>query len=388
MAYCSSGNLAVDLVFIATAISLCLVFIYQACNRNKWLRQCLVLGYYYHLAISYFFISNAVTTTGGSDSLRFYDLACSAASWSDSYGTAINFMIFLVYPFNNLLGLSFLSTSLIFATFAYVGFAAFLIAAVSKVSRFSDIGFWAKSGILYLIFSPSIHYWSGGITKESITIVGIGLVALAFSRKRPSVILICLSLVLLIHIRPYVGVIAVFALLTTMLVGSREVKLSTMLLVIAPTFIIGLFSMEFLVSHLGVESLSAVEIEDRLLSSKERWGGGSYINLDSMNTGEKLFAFLFRPLFYDASGPAMIYASIDNFILLTLVFFCLISIWKSDGSFKPEGVVSYFCFIIFFSLLIVLATTTPNLGTVARKKILVVIPLLTYLLCQMKSRFK
>ena len=104
----------------------------------------------------------------------------------------------------------------------------------------------------------------------------------------------------------------------------------------------------------------------------------SGIDITNYSMFEKLFAFCFRPLFFDAPGILGWIVSFEN--LFYLIF--------SLNLFRPKGIAYIFssdaiiktCFLTFFGVSLALAQISGNLGLAMRQKSQVMILLMFVIL--------
>jgi hypothetical protein len=101
-------------------------------------------------------------------------------------------------------------------------------------------------------------------------------------------------------------------------------------------------------------------------------GGGSYVDITNANIVVQLFTYLFRPLFFDAVNIVQIIASFENLIYLFL-FTILLSPKFIYYVIRGNTILLRFCLLYFALGSLVLAMSTPNLGTAVRQKNMVMI---------------
>ena len=95
-------------------------------------------------------------------------------------------------------------------------------------------------------------------------------------------------------------------------------------------------------------------------------GGGSSVDISSMNPALRLASYLYRPLPTEASGFSQLAESIDNVILIMLTVIALIAIIRA-GAFRIFR--TYSIPILYgLSCLVLLSQVTANLGLAARQK--------------------
>jgi hypothetical protein len=93
---------------------------------------------------------------------------------------------------------------------------------------------------------------------------------------------------------------------------------------------------------------------------------GSGIDITNYNFFEKLFAFLYRPLFFDSPGFLGVFVSVENLLYLALTFYF---IFKGGFWFVLRGdFMTKATFFSFITVSIALAQISGNLGLAIRQK--------------------
>jgi hypothetical protein len=104
-------------------------------------------------------------------------------------------------------------------------------------------------------------------------------------------------------------------------------------------------------------------VENR--QSSNMMGGGA-VDIASMSLPMQLFTYLFRPLPFEANSIPALAASIDNVVLLALIFVGGASMVKHRRRSKRGN--RMFMWVFSISTWLVLAMTTANLGISVRQK--------------------
>jgi hypothetical protein len=82
-----------------------------------------------------------------------------------------------------------------------------------------------------------------------------------------------------------------------------------------------------------------------------------------------MFAYLFRPLFFDARNALALIVSVEN--LLMLVLFIVFFLPSASSMFKDSSFTMRYNVIFCLSTLILLSLTTNNLGIAIRQKTMI-----------------
>jgi hypothetical protein len=303
------------------------------------------------------------TQSTGSDAALYYEYGLAGASdWSP--GT--RFIEALTATLMIIFGKSQLNIYLVYNLFGVIGLLLLANVLLSIFPPTKERGLLRN--IPYLIlFSPGLSFWSCAIGKDGIAFLAACLVAfisLDFSRRN---ILAFVSIVLMFLVRPHIAAVMIVPFGLTifasknMSVGARAMTLSIIAL-------IGAVAIPMAIVYSGLEDTSVKSTMDyvgqRQVSNLD---GNSSIDLSSMPLPFQMFAYLFRPLFIDAPMNIMwIIVSCDNSLFLYLCikqFKHLVILFKQD-IFPGVGLNASYLLMT----LILLSTTTANLGIAIRQK--------------------
>ena len=297
----------------------------------------------------------------------------------DFYNT--NFIFNLNYIFKNYLSLSIVSSSLIFTFIGTLGIIFFILNLI-KISKNIDTSL--KNLCQLVVFLPTLNLWTSCIGKDAITFLCINLLLYAFLKLKPNFLLIILSSLFFILVRPYVGITLVFSLViafTGKMNLPKATKFILVLLSIGGLLVINLIVPDtFKFDNLSnlPEKISFYQIVNAT--------GNNIVDLEKLNFPLKLFTFMFRPLFLDAKGAFAFLMSFENIIYLLIFIFPVIQIAKSlkFKKLKLDSltlVIGIFLGVnwTFFSM------TCANLGTANRYKLMFV-PGLIFLSIKLSER--
>ena len=102
---------------------------------------------------------------------------------------------------------------------------------------------------------------------------------------------------------------------------------------------------------------------------KENLDGASSVDINNMSLVVKLFTYFFRPLPFEAHNFAALAASLDNVVLLLMLFLSLRLVLKRKNfqtDIDKSGRI--FLWTYSFSAWVILSMTTANLGIAMRQK--------------------
>lgn len=228
---------------------------------------------------------------------------------------------YFIYALNyipaNILGMGFFANTLLYSLFGFMGFVYFFIIVKETIPYNFRLGkFWVFPLIFFL---PNLHFWSSGVGKDSLLFFCIGMFAYALLNLSKRFILIIISLGLAFFIRPHM---VLFMLLSFGLAYAIHSNLNIIKrlffagLLLAGSAVILPSVLEFVkVDEITTENLEKFSEDKSALLSRENTG--SRLS-QSSSFPAKLFAFYFRPFFFDVNGIPALIASFENLILLIL----------------------------------------------------------------------
>jgi hypothetical protein len=327
--------------------------------RKLWGFHLLVtVGFYYY------------TRNGGGDAWAYWTVAKEMEPsnfWLyliDSTGTY--FLYALNYIPANILGMGFFSNTLLFSFIGFMGMVFFLVIA------FKTIPYNTKYGRLFLFptlfFLPNLHFWSSGVGKDSVLFFCVGLFVyclLNLSKRSP---LLFITLLVAYLLRPHIVLFLVISFGVAYLMDSqikpfKRVFFSVLLLgvgfAILPTV------MDF--ANIGEASVDGFEeFSENKSDLLSRGHTGSRIDGSSSSYTVKVFAFLYRPLFFDINGLPAVIASFENLLLLLISLKVLFS--KPITAFRksPFIIKGLLLFLILGTL--TFSATLGNVGIMIRMR--------------------
>jgi hypothetical protein len=298
------------------------------------------------------------------------------------------FTVTLTIPFCLLACKSFIVTTILLASFGFIGMWKLYEVFVD---HFPNI---EKQLAISIFFIPSVFFWGSGILKDTYSLSAIGFYIYGLykyqilkQRKIKYLLLIVLSVIGFIYIKPYYF----FALLPGSLIWIFFQKLvnirNQLLRIMAVPFILILTGVLVLTglqtfgSYLGEYSLDlillkAVKTQQDLI--REAYGTNSYnIGLFEPTIPgimSKIPAALnlafFRPYIWDARNPVMLLSGLENLFMLGFSIYILIRVKFTTlikSLFGNPLLIFSFLFALFFAFSVGL--TTANYGALARLKI-------------------
>ncbi len=280
----------------------------------------------------------------------------------------------------------------------YVSILSFLGSwyMVAKIHRWFVEGTYAA--VISFLFIPSFLFWSSGIVKESLAVGSLVFLSgwcLAIAQKEKIVwwewIVGLLSLWLLWSLKYYWAALFVPAVLSTIIViriirpflieAGKMTELITWMIV----FVSIVLAASRLHPNFYLDRFLAVIVENNQ-AYEDMSGEGPFIHFNNLqpawtsiiqNSPWAFISGLFRPFIFESRTVFQAIVAVENTILLLLVIYnfrYISKIWQSDQRLLITGALFYILLLVIF-----LALSTPNLGTLSRYRI-GFLPLLFYLM--------
>jgi hypothetical protein len=365
------------LIIVASGLAIPNLFV---SHRQGLHHKTLQLLWIFHLIISlafYYF-----TKDGGGDAWGYWKTARQMSSESfksyifEAKGTY--FMYAVNYVPARILGMGFLSNTLLFSLLGFVGIICFYMTAIKLVPY--NTKFKGKSLFPLIFFMPNLHFWSSGVGKDTILFFCIGLITfglLNIARRMPILIV---GLVLSYLIRPHITLFLVLsfglAYLFSGQISPFKRTIFTIILiggglVILPTV------MEFAkIEESSVESFNKFSANKAAVLSRSH--SGSAIDISTYPFPLKVFTFLYRPFFFDIKGLPAVIASVENLLLLLLS----IEIFRTKPllTFKSCPLVLKGLLIFFVIGTLAFSQTLGNVGIMIRMRNMFLPGMLMYIL--------
>lgn len=275
----------------------------------------------YHLLFSVFYYF--FTRNGGGDAWGYWKISrvMSSAEFMSSIteGEGTAFMEALNYIPASVLGMGYFVNSLFYGLLGSIGLCCFFVVALRTVPYNSFVaGFKLFPLIFYL---PNLHFWSGGVGKDTILFLCIGLFTYALLMPLQRLFLLIVALGLSFAIRPHVTLI--------LLVGfgiaymfTRKMAMSRRIIFVFILAGLSVYILPKVMEFVKLEDLSLTSISQRGEGQAELLKGksGSSVDISGYPLPLKMFTFLYRPLFFDAHSITSVLASLENVVLLYLSF--------------------------------------------------------------------
>jgi hypothetical protein len=329
-----------------------------------------LLWYHLVLASAYFIY----VLFNRSDSYMYFITTQSSyfgETWMSYYGVSTKFIRFMAYPFIRGFGFTYESSMALFAIIGFLGFVYFYKFLREQIKV--PVKILGIDAVYLLMLLPNTHFWTSSLGKGSVIFLGIAMFMYALSKPQKRIIYLVLASLIIYHIRPHIFFVFMIATGMGYAFSSKKVTLALRSALVVVALGILIFIYNDILQFTGLEDESML---DPFISHRasELTKAGSGIDITNYNMAQKLFAFVFRPLFFDAPGFLGIIVSFENLLYLFLFFeFFRLSSLRYLLVADPMVKTSL---LAFAAVSIALAQISGNLGLAMRQKSQVMLLLL------------
>lgn len=320
--------------------------------------------FYYHLALATVYYVYALFNP--SDSNAYYykvQIFLRGSDWLDFYGTSTVFIEFLAYPLIHYLFFTYEACMVLFSFFGFLGFCFFYLFFEENITYRPKI--FRFDGIQFFLFLPNAHFWSASLGKGSIIFLGMGLYFWSLGKLGQRKLALLLGLAIIYHVRPHILLIVLISTLIAFLLSSKGVSpiYRLLSLLVGVVILVNIFSNVVQMVGLEEDITNVTSLSARAFELTKATSG---IDISNYNFFEKLFTFIFRPLFFDAPGILGLIISVENLVYvilaLTLFDFKIFEFFRKGPFFVLAALFA------FITVSIALAQITGNLGLAIRQK--------------------
>jgi len=360
-----------SLTLLFLVISFIAVFI-VGCKKRSDIK--IISGLFlWHTIFSFFFFLFTLNSTA--DAINYYRVSVTE---NINFYPGSPFLYFFSSIFSKGLDASYLNVTLVYNFLGLLGLVLLYHSLKKYIEKLS--WYWT-----FLLFIPSMSFWSSGLGKDSISFFSVCLFLYTITSNTKLYILLPISFFFMFMVRPHIALMMIVSFVIYFIIRSR-VHLLVKLMTLPIIFSVLIFSSGFVQQYVGLEeaSLDSVSgyVDDRQNFNQ---GGGSSIDLQSMSYPMQMFTYIFRPLPFDAHSALALFTSIENTILLILFLYVLFKNKFRLHSFI-EGKNAWLLIYAFLTCSM-LAITTANLGIATRQKWMFM-PILIYLLVYAFYQYK
>ena len=234
-------------------------------------------------------------------------------------GEGTMFMYAFNFLFSNLLNMSYLSNTLLFSLFGFMGLTFFYLVAVQTVPYNKIISGYALFPLIF--FLPNLHFWSSGVGKDTTLFLCIGMFTYGLMKPFQRIPLLVLAGLLSMAIRPHITLFLMVGFGLAYVFGGK-VSPAQRFIFSAAMIAVGLAILPSVMEFAKIEEASA-EGFDKFATGKaavlSRSSVGSAIDISSYPFPLKVLTFWFRPALFDVRNLNGLIAALENLLLL-LVF--------------------------------------------------------------------
>lgn len=233
-------------------------------------------------------------------------------------GEGTMFMYALNFIFSNILNMSYLSNTLLFSLFGFMGLTYFYLIAKETIQFNTIIGGYTLFPLIF--FLPNLHFWSSGVGKDTTLFLCIAMFSYGLMKPMQRIPLIVLAGLLSMAIRPHITLFLMVGFGLAYVFGGKVSGFQRFAFSVV-LIGIGVAILPSVMEFAKIEEASA-EGFDKFAEGKaavlSRSTTGSAIDISSYPFPLKVLTFWFRPFFFDARNINGLIASIENLILVII----------------------------------------------------------------------
>lgn len=231
---------------------------------------------------------------------------------------------------------------------------------------------------LPVLFLPSVLFWTSGVMKEPVLILGLGLFihGLCSPSTIRTILFIALGSVLILASKFYVlacimpATVAFFVSKRTQTFSALSTRYSLVYLV----FLLAAFNVQHVVPRLNPMQMLANK-QEHAIKEASYFNAGSRIEIKPItgctrsitdNVPSSVWNCIARPYLWESKNPMMLLSALENVLAWVVMLFCIFLILK-QGNFSQANTV---LFLLAFSLsyFALIGISTPVLGNLVRYK--------------------
>ena len=313
------------------------------------------------------------------DSLLYYSLAKQGMS---DFRLGTGAVIYITYFLSQKLYLSFLS---IYAFFNIIGTFGLVLFdnVIKEVNRVPKNLKWI---INLLVFLPSVSFWSCAIGKDGIAFSAIIFFLWASLDIKKRLFFSIFSVIMMLIVRPHIALIMIFSILIGFILSQKIKPFSKLLLTLLISGILFFVSIQVFDSF-SINNISELNTYYDTRANLNLSGSIEY-NQNEYPLFLRMIFYMIRPSIFDINSLLALFAAVENIIISFLIFMTILYIIK--GKRLPKNSSTSFSLLLTycFTSLLVLSSTTSNLGIAMRQKWMVM-PIFIYIMIEiLNKKFK
>jgi len=321
-----------------------------------------------HMIFSYFYY--LFTLYNISDARGYFIRATYNNNWLATFNVGTDFIDFVATIPIKYLNFSYLNAHLLFGLFGFIGFTYFI-----KMLKNNGKNLFGIPLTIIIVLLPGFHFWTSALGKDSLFFMALMMFIYSLRYVKQNKIKLLFSFFLIIMIRPHMAMVIILAtLLTLIIVNPKKINLSHIFLLTISIIVFILFIPLFN-KFVGIDELSTESIQQKIeiFNNEGKRGGGLTSNIDvsGYSLPAKLFAYLFRPFFFDARSVFQYIASFENLFLLLIIIQSTINKYKHKKIHNKQYINKFLLYYILLSWLM-LSINMYNLGLASRQKYMII----------------
>ncbi len=347
-------DVGVIVVFLFGIIVARLISIYFQANFTR-----VIVLYIWHTSFCFLY-AWFITQYGGD----------AGGNYQNSLSLRLPFMLGTagVYYFTSIfssgLGLSFLATSLVYNIFGFIGLVAFdssLHFIVQDKKR------TVRQLAELIVFLPSISFWSSAIGKDALAFLSVSLVLWASLKLKKRIWIIIPATLIMLFVRPHIAGILIISL-SISIFWQRNISPLFRFAIGVITIITCFYLVPIAITYSSAENISSSKDLKKYIHQKASYNmeGEGSVNISKLPVLLQVGTYLFRPLPFEARKFTFLAASLDNLVLIYLFIAGINGIIKKR--YQSRGENRLFLWLYSLMTLLILSTTTANLGISMRQK--------------------
>jgi len=357
-------------------ISIILILLFLLFRSNYSLLKTNEIDYYqyfflqvlgiYHLLFSVLFTFYILSN--GGDAMSYWELKRFSTSniqdWKGIWGTGTYFIESIIYIPSKILGLHFFTGNFMFSFLTFFGLKNLFLLACKyiKPNRY----FLVDASLVIIFLLPNLHFWTSGITKESLIFFSFTHWLLFINNPLSKIKFLASAVFVAIMTRPIVGLILLFLSLFVLVNKLRNnlklVFALIILLAVGSVFSILVFDMSH-VDNIGVKGL--LQYRNQQYDFLKNLHANSEIPIETYSWMKQILALLYFPLSLFNKGFWISFSSIENMTSLIISIFGLLYFFKNMEKLPNVFFLGLLAFIVinFIHLM-----SINNLGIMMRLK--------------------
>lgn len=284
--------------------------------------------------------------------------------WFDYFTPGTPFIEWVAWPFINFFGFSYEAVMTLFCFLGFLGFYFFFRLFKERI-RFRH-KFYGLDLLTVVMLLPNMHFWTASLGKGSLIFFGVGLFVWSVNDFRKRLIPLFIGAFIIYGIRVPILLVLVLGLGIGILLSSKGLGVTQKII----AFVISVGGIVFVAaetsSFLELDKMGSVQGYFDNWGANLSRGAGSGTDISNYNQLQKLFTFIYRPLFIDGRNALGLVVSVENvfYLLLTLQLFNIKGIKFLFGS----DYLVKMSLIAFIGASFALAQICGNLGIAIRQK--------------------